>query len=282
MACVSDAKNDPWRLERFVAAQDRAGTYPSAVAELRAGAKASHWMWFVFPQVAGLGQSAVSREFAVSSLGEARAYLAHPVLGPRLRECARIVAGTEGRTAERIFGPVDAVKLRSSMTLFAAAADEAGGAVFREVLAKYFGGMPDEATLARLLLLTRYAQDGDHPRPARGGDADRPGGPADRRGGPPCRLRRNAGPSAHHGHRRVPHDELRDVPRLPGDQQETGPGLRPVDRAGWPQRHRPAGAQARGRRPEPRPAATGSPSSSASPATPASRSRTATPTVPRH
>jgi uncharacterized protein (DUF1810 family) len=152
MACVSDAKNDPWRLERFVAAQDRAGTYPSAVAELRAGAKVSHWMWFVFPQVAGLGQSAVSREFAVSSLDEARAYLAHPVLGPRLRECARIVAGTEGRTAERIFGPVDAVKLRSSMTLFAAAADEAGGAVFREVLAKYFGGVPDEATLGRLLL----------------------------------------------------------------------------------------------------------------------------------
>ena len=157
MSGVSDAKSDPWRLERFVAAQDRGGTYHSAVAELRAGAKASHWMWFVFPQVAGLGLSTMSRQFAISSVGEARAYLAHPVLGPRLRECARIVADTEGSSAELIFGPVDAVKLRSSMTLFAAAgenedadADEGGGAVFREVLGKYFGGVPDEATLARL------------------------------------------------------------------------------------------------------------------------------------
>jgi uncharacterized protein (DUF1810 family) len=153
MGCVSDAKNDPWRLERFVAAQDRGGTYRSAVAELRAGAKASHWMWFIFPQVAGLGMSAMSREYAISSAGEARAYLAHPVLGPRLRECARIVADTEGRTADQVFGYVDAVKLRSSMTLFAAAADgedAGGGAVFREVLGKYFGGVPDEATLARL------------------------------------------------------------------------------------------------------------------------------------
>ena len=99
MGCVSDAKNDPWRLERFVAAQDRGGTYRHVVAELRAGAKVSHWMWFVFPQVAGLGMSAMSREFAVASRDEARAYLAHPVLGPRLRECARIVADTEGRTA---------------------------------------------------------------------------------------------------------------------------------------------------------------------------------------
>ncbi len=156
------AKHDPWRLERFTAAQDRGGTYRHAVAELRAGAKVSHWMWFVFPQVAGLGMSAMSSEYAISSLEEARAYLAHPVLGPRLRECARIVADTRGRTAEQVFGYVDAVKLRSSMTLFAAAADkageageagntsEAGSAVFGEVLAKYFDGMPDEATLARL------------------------------------------------------------------------------------------------------------------------------------
>src|ERR1700758_833397 len=143
---------DPYQLERFVAAQDRGGTYQRAVAELRAGAKVSHWMWFVFPQVAGLGMSAVSREYAISSVAEARAYLAHPVLGPRLRECARIVAGTEGSTAEQIFGPVDAVKLRSSMTLFAAAeTGEAGANVFRAVLAKYFGGVPDEATVARLL-----------------------------------------------------------------------------------------------------------------------------------
>jgi len=161
MGRVSDAKQDPWRLERFVAAQDRGGTYRHAVAELRAGAKASHWMWFVFPQVAGLGMSAMSREFAIASRDEARAYLAHPVLGPRLRECARIVADTEGRTADQIFGYVDAVKLRSSMTLFAAAeepgesgaagaAGAAGGDAFREVLGKYFGGAPDEATLARL------------------------------------------------------------------------------------------------------------------------------------
>jgi uncharacterized protein (DUF1810 family) len=152
MGCVSDAKHDPWRLERFVAAQDRGGTYRHAVAELRAGAKASHGMWFVFPQVAGLGMSALSREFAISSVDEARAYLAHPVLGGRLRECARVVADTEGRSAEQIFGYVDAVKLRSSMTLFAAADEsgEAGGTVFREVLAKYFDGAPDEATLARL------------------------------------------------------------------------------------------------------------------------------------
>jgi uncharacterized protein (DUF1810 family) len=168
---------DPYRLERFVAAQDRGGTYERAVAELRAGAKVSHWMWFVFPQVAGLGLSVMAREFAISSVAEARAYLAHPVLGPRLRECARVVAGTEGRSAELIFGPVDAMKLRSSMTLFAAASageasageasageasageasageastGEAGRNVFRAVLVKYVGGLPDEATLARLL-----------------------------------------------------------------------------------------------------------------------------------
>ena len=149
-----------------MAAQDHGGTYERAVAELRAGAKVSHWMWFVFPQVAGLGRSVMAREFAISTVAEARAYLAHPVLGPRLRECARIVASTEGRSAERIFGPVDAMKLRSSMTLFAAAdtpadgtadartgevrAGEAGQNVFRSVLAKHFGGEPDEATLARL------------------------------------------------------------------------------------------------------------------------------------
>jgi uncharacterized protein (DUF1810 family) len=109
-------------------------------------------MWFVFPQVAGLGMSAMAREFAISSVAEARAYLAHPVLGPRLRECARIVADTEGRTAERIFGPVDAMKLRSSMTLFEAADPaQADHNAFRAVLAKYFGSVQDEATLARLL-----------------------------------------------------------------------------------------------------------------------------------
>jgi uncharacterized protein (DUF1810 family) len=145
--------DDPWRLERFVVAQERDGTYQRAVAELRAGVKVSHWMWFVFPQIAGLGLSAMSREFAISSVAEAGAYLAHPVLGPRLRECASIVAETEGRSADRILGPVDAMKLHSSMTLFAAAADadEANRSVFSTVLAKYFGGAPDEATAARLL-----------------------------------------------------------------------------------------------------------------------------------
>ena len=148
---------DPYRLERFVAAQDRGGTYERAVAELHAGAKVSHWMWFIFPQIAGLGMSAMSQEFAITSTAEARAYLAHPVLGPRLRECARIVAETGGRSAERIFGSVDAMKLRSSMTLFAAADSEPadGGPnenVFRTVLVKYFGGVADKATMARLLL----------------------------------------------------------------------------------------------------------------------------------
>ena len=170
------ATDDPWRLERFVSAQDQGGTYERALAELRAGAKRSHWMWFVFPQIAGLGLSAVSREYAISSAGEARAYLAHPVLGPRLRECAQIVADTEDRSAERIFGSVDALKLRSSVTLFAAAGGEDGGAVFRAVLARYFGGVPDEATVARLLAGRR--QPGlALAAPGRGGGD--PGGPVE-------------------------------------------------------------------------------------------------------
>lgn len=140
--------DDPYRLERFTQAQDSGGTYQHAVAELRAGRKASHWMWFIFPQVAGLGFSAMSRRYAISGLAEARAYLDHPVLGPRLAECARIVAGTEGRTAADIFGPIDAMKLRSSMTLFAAAAPDEP--VFSQILARYFNGVPDEATEARL------------------------------------------------------------------------------------------------------------------------------------
>ena len=153
---VAGKDRDPYRLERFVAAQDRGGTCERAVAELRAGAKVSHWMWFVFPQVAGLGMSAMAREFAISSVAEARAYLAHPVLGPRLRECARIVADTEGRTAERIFGPVDAMKLRSSMTLFEAADPaKAGQNVFRAVLAKYFGGVPTRRRSPGCKTLTR-------------------------------------------------------------------------------------------------------------------------------
>jgi uncharacterized protein (DUF1810 family) len=136
--------DDPYDLERFVAAQDASGTYARAVAELRAGRKTSHWMWFVFPQIAGLGRSPVSQAFAISSLQEARAYLAHPVLGPRLIECAAIVAQAPGRTAEQIFGGVDALKLRSSVTLFLRAAPDEP--VFGQVLAQYFDGQPDPAT----------------------------------------------------------------------------------------------------------------------------------------
>ena len=139
---------DAYNLERFVRAQDEGGTYQRAAAELRAGRKTGHWMWFIFPQIAGLGFSAMSQRYAISGLAEARAYLSHPVLGARLTECANIVAGAEGGTAEDIFGGIDAVKLRSSMTLFLAAAP--GEPVFGQVLAKYFGAAPDEATLARL------------------------------------------------------------------------------------------------------------------------------------
>ena len=140
--------SDPYRLDRFTQAQDQDGTYERAVAELRAGRKMSHWMWFVFPQIEGLGFSAISKRYAISSLDEARAYLTHPVLGPRLTTAATIVAGTEGKSAEQILGPVDALKLRSSMTLFGAA--DPDESVFKKVLNKYFDGTPDEATLARL------------------------------------------------------------------------------------------------------------------------------------
>ena len=140
--------DDPYRLERFVTAQDSGGTYQRALAELRAGRKTSHWMWFIFPQVAGLGLSAMAQRYAISGVAEARAYLGHPVLGPRLRECAGAIAAADGSTADRILGPVDAMKLRSCMTLFAAAAPEEPG--FGEVLTRYFDGQPDEATLARL------------------------------------------------------------------------------------------------------------------------------------
>jgi uncharacterized protein (DUF1810 family) len=136
--------NDPYRLNRFLRAQDRGDTYAAAVAELRAGRKVSHWMWFVFPQIAGLGRSPMAQEFAISSLAEARAYLADPVLGARLIECARILRDLEGRSAQEILGGIDAMKLRSSMTLFARAAPDTP--LFAEVLDKYFGGVSDEAT----------------------------------------------------------------------------------------------------------------------------------------
>jgi len=135
---------DPYELERFVSAQNHAHAYATAVGELRDGRKRSHWMWFVFPQIAGLGHSPLSQRYAISSLEEARAYLAHDVLGPRLIECARILCELEGRSAQEIFGGIDALKLRSSMTLFAYA--DSANPTFGQVLAAYFGGVPDEAT----------------------------------------------------------------------------------------------------------------------------------------
>jgi uncharacterized protein (DUF1810 family) len=139
---------DPYHLHRFVAAQDAGGTYDRAAAELCAGRKTSHWMWFIFPQIAGLGYSQASRMYAITSLEEARAYLAHPVLGARLIECATILTGLAGLTAEQILGEVDALKLRSSITLFMHAAP--GEPVFRQVLDQYFGGEPDSATEDRI------------------------------------------------------------------------------------------------------------------------------------
>ncbi len=133
-------------LERFVHAQ--APVYGTVVAELRAGHKRTHWMWFIFPQIAGLGQSEMARRYALRDGDEAAAYLEHPVLGPRLRECASILASLDGPTADDIFGHPDTLKFRSSMTLFAdVAPDEA---VFQACIDKYFDGEPDDETLARL------------------------------------------------------------------------------------------------------------------------------------
>ena len=140
------ATNDPFDLQRFVDAQDR--IYDTVVDELTAARKRSHWMWFIFPQVRGLGSSPTAVRFAISSADEARAYLAHELLGPRLRECARMVARIDGRSAEDIFGWPDDMKLRSSMTLFARTADD--NADFVAVLDKFYGGEQDPATLALL------------------------------------------------------------------------------------------------------------------------------------
>ena len=135
-------------LERFVAAQDEGGTYDRALAELRSGRKRSHWMWFVFPQLIGLGRSAMAQRYALSGLQDARDYLAHPVLGPRLRACARALLAVPAPDPERVLGPVDGQKLRSSLTLFALADPQE--AVFRDVLAAYFSGALDEATRSRV------------------------------------------------------------------------------------------------------------------------------------
>jgi uncharacterized protein (DUF1810 family) len=142
----SDIMNDRFDLQRFLDAQ--APVYETVQAELRVGQKRSHWMWFIFPQIRGLGSSPISRHFAIISREEAAAYLAHPVLGARLRDCTQLVNAVQGRTAYHIFGNPDCMKFQSCMTLFATVAlDEA---VFQEALTKYYNGAPDQATLARL------------------------------------------------------------------------------------------------------------------------------------
>ena len=138
--------SDPFDLQRFVDAQSQ--TYAQALAELCAGHKRTHWMWFVFPQVAGLGRSGMAQRFALSGAEEARAYLAHPVLGRRLVESARALTDLDTDDADAVFGSIDAMKLRSSMTLFAVATPEEP--VFRQVLDHYFAGELDEATTSRL------------------------------------------------------------------------------------------------------------------------------------
>jgi uncharacterized protein (DUF1810 family) len=144
-------ESDGAALDRFVVAQDAAATYDTALAELHRGAKVSHWMWFVLPQVAGLGQSPTARRYAVSGLDEARAYLDHPVLGPRLLECVDALTALPGSDPVRVLGGIDAVKLRSSMTLFArAATDPALRQRFTAVLDQYFEGAEDPATVALL------------------------------------------------------------------------------------------------------------------------------------
>lgn len=138
--------NDPYNLQRFVDAQK--AMFEQTRAELSRGKKTSHWMWFIFPQIRGLGASETAQFFAISSLAEAAAYLEHPVLGPRLRECARLVTAIEGKSIEHVFGYPDNLKFKSSMTLFARATPENG--IFLEALKIYFGGEFDRQTLDRL------------------------------------------------------------------------------------------------------------------------------------
>jgi uncharacterized protein (DUF1810 family) len=138
--------NDPHNLQRFYDAQNP--VYQQVCAELRAGQKESHWMWFIFPQMRGLGRSHIATKFGISSREEAEAYLQHPILGPRLRECTRLVNLVDGRSINQIFGDPDDLKFRSSMTLFAAIAP--GDRIFEDALQKYFGGDPDRLTLQLL------------------------------------------------------------------------------------------------------------------------------------
>src|ERR1700734_720471 len=143
----SRGRGDQYELKRFVDEQD--GVYEQACAELRAGRKQSHWMWFVFPQIRGLGSSPMAMRYAISGRDEARAYLDHPVLGPRLQECAGLVVAVEGRTIEEIFGYPDDLKFHSSMTLFSEV-EGPDERMFHEALRKYFDGKPDSTTLDRL------------------------------------------------------------------------------------------------------------------------------------
>jgi uncharacterized protein (DUF1810 family) len=138
--------SDKYNLSRFVTAQD--AVYEGVLAEIRQGMKRSHWMWFVFPQIDGLGQSSTARFYAIKDADEATAYLNHPVLGERLRECCRALLALEGRTASEIFGFPDDLKLKSSMTLFAEVASDS--VIFRNVLEKYYAGTKDERTLELL------------------------------------------------------------------------------------------------------------------------------------
>jgi len=138
--------DDPYNLRRFVEAQEP--VYAHVLAELRAGSKRSHWMWFIFPQIAGLGHSETARHFAISSREEAAAYLEHPILGPRLRKCCLLATLVEGRSARQIFGTPDDLKFRSSLTLFAEVASD--NAIFKTALQKFFSGEPDALTLERL------------------------------------------------------------------------------------------------------------------------------------
>ena len=144
---VKTTPEDPFELQRFVDAQQ--GSYPQARAELAAGDKRSHWMWFIFPQIAGLGFSSMAQRYAISGLDEAGAYLAHPLLGPRLRECTALVNAVQGRPLGQIFGSPDDMKFHSSMTLFARATEDSSSE-FHAALKKYFAGKEDAATVSRL------------------------------------------------------------------------------------------------------------------------------------
>jgi uncharacterized protein (DUF1810 family) len=137
-------------LQRFVRAQNDGNVFARALAELAAGLKRSHWMWFVFPQIQGLGASAMAQRYAIVSLDEARVYLAHAVLGPRMRQCVETILSLEESDPRRIFGGIDAMKLRSSLTLFEAAAAGDDKELFARGLEKFFAGERDEATLSRL------------------------------------------------------------------------------------------------------------------------------------